>query len=214
MKLQYVKHAGFIVESDSGFKFGWDIGSFSDAESVAALGKLDAFTASHKHQDHCFAPNIKLLNPDNILLSQECLSQIEDQSISAKTSIIKAGDTIQLAKDVSVTYFETDHGPNATQPLLENLGFLVAVGDTRIYFPGDIYYPSGIDVSQLQVDYTLLPVGGYYTFGPEEALAYAKSFKDPGTVVPMHFELAPETKQAFLELARDQLKVIDPDQLK
>jgi len=33
-----------------------------------------------------------------------------------------------------------------------------------------MFYESGIDVSELEVDITLIPVGAFYTFGPKEVL--------------------------------------------
>ena len=72
-------------------------------------------------------------------------------------------------------------------------------GDS-VYFAGDMFYPSGMGVSELEVAMALLPVGGFYTFGPEEAVAFAKSFKKIGKVLPMHYHKNPETKEEFIKL--------------
>lgn len=65
----------------------------------------------------------------------------------------------------------------------------------------EISYESGIDVTNLEVDIALLPVGTFYTFGPQEALDFAKKFKRIGKVVPMHYEKTPETREQFIKLA-------------
>jgi L-ascorbate metabolism protein UlaG (beta-lactamase superfamily) len=58
-----------------------------------------------------------------------------------------------------------------------------------------------MDVKTLDVDILLLPVSGFYTFGPEEALAFAKQFGKVGKVWPMHYETKPETREQFIKLA-------------
>ena len=53
----------------------------------------------------------------------------------------------------------------------------------------------------------MIPVGGYYTFGPGEALDFAKSFKKICKIISMHYEISPETKEQFFELARGEFDV-------
>jgi L-ascorbate metabolism protein UlaG (beta-lactamase superfamily) len=83
----------------------------------------------------------------------------------------------------------------------ENFGFLIEVDDKKVYFAGDMYYSSGIDVSNLEVDIALIPVGTFYTFGPREAVAFSREFKKIGKVVPMHYEKTPESAEEFIKLA-------------
>jgi L-ascorbate metabolism protein UlaG (beta-lactamase superfamily) len=89
-------------------------------------------------------------------------------------------------------------------PLPENFGFLITADNQTVYFAGDMFTPSGIDTSNLEVNFALLPVGGFYTFGPKEAITFAKQFKKINTLIPMHFEKTPETKNEFLTLAKNE----------
>jgi L-ascorbate metabolism protein UlaG (beta-lactamase superfamily) len=93
-----------------------------------------------------------------------------------------------------------DHGPNISAPV-ENLGFLLEVENQTIYFAGDMFYESGIDVSNLEVDTALLPVGTFYTFGPQEAFDFAKKFKKIGKIISIHYEKEPQTREQFIKLA-------------
>jgi L-ascorbate metabolism protein UlaG (beta-lactamase superfamily) len=61
--------------------------------------------------------------------------------------------------------------------------------------------PSGIDVSSLEADIVLVPVDGFYTFGPQEAVDFVRTFKCVGSVYPMHYEKTPEAHAEFVELA-------------
>ncbi len=83
----------------------------------------------------------------------------------------------------------------------ENFGFLIEVDGKKIYFAGDMFYPSGIDVTNLEVNVALIPVGGFYTFGPEEALSFVKQFKKIGEIIPMHYMKITETREEFIKQA-------------
>ncbi len=112
---------------------------------------------------------------------------------------VKTGDSIDIS-GIRVSFFEVDHGPNVTVKPKENFGFLIEADGSRVYFAGDMFYPSGIDVSTLEVDYALIPVGTFYTFGPQEAADFVKRFKNAGEIIPMHYHKKPETKDEFLSL--------------
>jgi L-ascorbate metabolism protein UlaG (beta-lactamase superfamily) len=78
---------------------------------------------------------------------------------------------------------------------------LFEIDGKKVYFGGDIFYPSGMDVTNLEVDSALIPVGTFYTFGPQEALGFAKQFRRIGKVIPMHYQKNPETREEFIKLA-------------
>ncbi len=116
---------------------------------------------------------------------------------------VKVGDTIKI-DNMTVQFFDVDHGPNATLKPKENFGFLIEADGKKVYFAGDMYSPSGLDVSGLEVDVALLPVGGHYTFGPKEAVEFAKRFKKTGQVLPMHFAINPPAQTEFLKLLGEE----------
>lgn len=154
---------------------------------------------SHIHADHFSIEHIKALAPKTLFVTQECVDALGEEVLSSEIILIAAGETIVI-DDCSVTCFEVDHGPNVTVRPKENLGFLLEVDEQKIYFAGDMFYPSGIAISELEVDVALIPVGTWYTFGPEEAVAFVKEFAHVGTVLPMHYHKNPETKAQFLSL--------------
>jgi len=108
-----------------------------------------------------------------------------------------------MIDSIKVQFFNVDHGPNVSAPLKENFGFLITADNQTVYFAGDMFYESGIDVTNLEVDIALLPVGTFYTFGPQEAFNFAKKFKRIGKIISMHYEKTPETQTQFLELTKD-----------
>lgn len=194
-----LEHAGFIIETDNVHKLAIDIGSYTSLEKLNGI-LIDAMLVSHFHKDHFSIEQIKKLSPKKLYLSRECIDLIGDEKLSSEIIEVKVGDYIDI-DGIKVLFFEVNHGPNATMRPKENFGFLIETDGKKVYFGGDIYYPSGIDVTKLEVDYALLPVGGFYTFGPKEALEFASQFKRIGNVIPMHYEKTPEKREEFINLA-------------
>lgn len=203
MKLTKYEQSGFVLETDTGFKLALDIGNKTPLEKLEDVS-CDAVLVSHIHGDHFSIEQIKKLNPKKVYLNQECIELLGEESFSFEVIKIKAGETVSI-EDIAVRIFNVDHGPNVSAPLAENFGFLLTVDNQTIYFAGDMFYPSGIDVSGLEVDYALIPVGGHYTFDPNEAFDFVKKFKKIGKVIAMHFErnnfIDPARHDEFVQLA-------------
>ncbi len=198
MHITQYEQSGCLIKTNSGFTLALDIASYTPLEKLEGV-TVDAMLVSHLHGDHFSIPHIKKLNPKKLYLSQECIELLGEENIQAEIVEVKVGDTINI-ESIEVSIFDVDHGPNVKVRPKENFGFLLTVDGEKIYFAGDMFYPSGISVADLEVDYALIPVGGFYTFGPEEALQFVKSFKNVKHVLPMHFEKTPETKEEFLKL--------------
>jgi L-ascorbate metabolism protein UlaG (beta-lactamase superfamily) len=198
MKLTKLEQSGFILETDKGYKLAIDIGSYSPVEKLDGISP-DAMLVSHIHGDHFSVEQIKKLSPKKIYLNEECVEALGEQELAAEITQVKVGDEIDM-DGIKVQFFDVDHGPNVKLRPRENFGFLIEADGKKIYFAGDMFYPSGIDVSNLEVDVALIPVGTFYTFGPNEALDFVKQFKRIGKVTPMHYEKTPETREEFIKL--------------
>jgi L-ascorbate metabolism protein UlaG (beta-lactamase superfamily) len=200
MKITRFEQSGFIFETEKGFRFGFDIAVRTPIEKLEGVAPLDAFWVSHIHPDHLSVPHIQRLAPKKLYLNSECIEAIGESEIVSEVVTVRSGDTLQI-DDFHMQIFDVDHGPNVREPVKENHAFLMEIDGEKVYFAGDMFYESGIDVSNLEVDLALLPVGTFYTFGPEEALAFAKKFKQIGKVVSMHERGEHEHIEKFLQLA-------------
>ncbi len=200
MNITKYEQSGFILETKKGFRLAFDIGNKTPIEKLDDIKSVDAFLVSHIHGDHFSIPHIKKLSPKKLYLNTECLETLGEENLQSEIVQVKVGDQVMI-DDVRVQFFNVDHGPNVSAPLKENFGFLITADDKTIYFAGDMFYESGVDVSSLEVDIVLLPVGTFYTFGPQEAFDFAKKFKRIGKVIPMHYEKTPETREQFIHLA-------------
>ncbi len=198
MKLQKFEQSGFIFESSSGLKLALDIGKYTPIEKLEGLS-VDAFLVSHIHGDHFDIERIKALSPKTLYISDECRNEIGEEVFSFGVEKIFEWQEIKIG-DFLITVFPVDHGPNVSVPIKENFGFLIECDKEDIYFAGDMFYESGMDVGILEVTKALIPVGGFYTFGPAEAFEFVKKFKSIGEIIPMHYDKTPETKEEFEKL--------------
>ena len=200
MRITQLEQSGVLITTAKGTTIAIDIAAMTPLQKI--IGKsVDLMLVSHIHGDHFSPEHIATLAPKALYLGAECAAAVADvRDFVSIERIIGTGEVIHH-DDVRIEVFSVDHGPNVTSPLAENFGFLITAGADSLYFAGDMYYPSGLDVSRLDVDVALLPVGTFYTFGPEEAVSFAQSFKRLGCVIPMHYEKKPETQASFHELA-------------
>lgn len=199
MKLTKFEQSGCILETDKGYRLAIDIGSYTPITRLDGISP-DAMLVSHIQGDHFSIEHIKKLSPKKIYLNQECIDGLGDQKLTSEIIRVTVADQIDI-EGIKVQFFDVDHGPNVKLRPKENFGFLIEVDGKKIYFAGDMFYQSGIDVSNLEVDVALIPVGTFYTFGPQEALDFIRKFKKIGRVIPMHYEKTPETKEEFIKLA-------------
>ncbi len=198
MNITRFEQSGLIIENATGKTLAVDIATYTPLEKLEDVS-IDAMIVSHIHGDHFSIDHIKKLAPKKLYLGSECIEALQGESLVSEIIEVKAGESIDI-EGTRVTPFEVDHGPNASRKPRENFGFLFENDGDSIYFAGDMFYPSGIDVSELEVATVLLPVGGFYTFGAKEALAFARQFKKIGTLLPMHYENNPNAKEEFLLL--------------
>ncbi|NNF39346.1 MAG: metal-dependent hydrolase [Gemmatimonadetes bacterium] len=73
-------------------------------------------------------------------------------------------------------------------------GFLLTLGDRRLYHAGDTALIMDLQLLRGQVDIALLPIGDNFTMGPDDA-ARAVDFIQPDVVVPIHYSTWPVIEQ-------------------
>jgi L-ascorbate metabolism protein UlaG (beta-lactamase superfamily) len=224
MTITKFEQSGLIIESSTGFRMAVDVGSITPIEKLDGVKPVDLFVVSHIHGDHFTPSHIAKLSPKTIILSEECYQVFNPKDLNHPTVsitdemsnttpridanfVIAKGGFVYETDDVKITFFDVDHGPNATVKV-ENFGFTIEIDGQKIYFAGDMYNPSGMDVTNSEFDYVFLPVGGFYTFGPAEALSFAKQFKKIENLAPMHYHIRMEALPEFIELAKNDFNVV------
>lgn len=200
MKITKFEQSGVIFETNEGFRLAIDIGKYTPIEKLENV-KVDAMIVSHIHPDHFSLEQIEKLSPKKLYLGNQCKEALGGETFPFEVVEIKADSQINIG-DIAVDIFSVDHGPNVSAPVKDNFGFLITIDNQKIYFAGEMFYESGIDVANLEVDYAFFPIGTFYTFGPQEAFDFAKKFKKIGKVILMHDRKIPGLGEQFLELAK------------
>jgi len=181
MKIQYLGHSAFRLISDLGMTILCDP---YDADIVGySMPKVqcDLVTESHHHPDHDYEAGVK---GDPSIVDCKCAF---------------------LADDVSVESFECFHDPYGGTKRGDNLAFKFDfAGGLSVVHLGDVGERNQRLIEDLgKVSVLLVPVGGYYTIGAEDAKWYVDNLH-PSVVVPMHYAQGGRIKiddaRAFLRL--------------
>lgn len=168
MVVQWLGHASFLVISADGTKIitdPYEPGAFDGGISYGPIEiPPDIVTVSHDHADHSYIEGL----PNEFAV------------------VSHAGSTTE--KGINFKGVESYHDPEQGALRGRNIMFVMNVDHIRVCHLGDLGHELGDrEASELgEVDVLLVPVGGYYTIGPEEASRVVDHL-DPKVVMPMHF---------------------------
>jgi L-ascorbate metabolism protein UlaG (beta-lactamase superfamily) len=162
---------------------------------------------THGHSDHISdVVPVASEHGSMVVAIHELAAYVAGRGV-ASTIGMNLGGTVQL-KDVAATMVEAKHSAgvqeeHGTRYVGVAAGYVLAVadgpvlyhaGDTAVFgdmkMIGDLYRP----------EVAMLPIGGHYTMGPKEA-ALAAGLLGAKTVLPIHFQTAPQLKGSPEELA-------------
>jgi len=146
----------------------------------------DVILVSHDHYDHLSADDVaRVSGPKTVVIA--------NPSAAAKLKgarVIRAGETITVGEvkveavaAYNLTKFSSPGNPFHPRQAQHN-GYIVTVGDERLYHAGDTDHIP--EMSGIQCDVALLPVSGTYVMTAEEAAQAAAVIK-PRVAVPMHY---------------------------
>jgi L-ascorbate metabolism protein UlaG (beta-lactamase superfamily) len=192
MKVKWLGHSAFLLTSASGTKVLTDpykSGSYDGAVGYGPItAKVDVVTASHKHDDHfCL---------DGLPKGYECVTSAGEHEA--------AGIKIKGVK----TYHDTSRGKERGS----NVVFVIDIDGIKVCHLGDLGHTlSREEIGAIcKVDVLLIPVGGFFTIGPREAVDVMKALA-PSVTIPMHFKTASlkfpiKPAEDFLALAGDHEK--------
>jgi L-ascorbate metabolism protein UlaG (beta-lactamase superfamily) len=176
-------------------------------ENMAALGKIDVLLVTHGHVDHLGdAPALAQLNKTKLYWPADMVTPlITIGALPAdlghrfnKSGIVKPVDGIKVtavrAEHSSLIVWPDAQGKPVSHPAGEPVGYIIELengfkiwhmGDTGLFgdmsFIGQHYKP----------DLVMIPIGGNFTMGPEDAAFAIKNMIKPKMVLPMHYNSNP-----------------------
>lgn len=199
----------------------WVMGNPAAPETLKNVDKCDLMLITHGHFDHIHdALEIARRTKPTIVCIVETGNWLQSKGIAGDSLVAtNKGGTIDI-DGIKVTLVHAEHSCGIT----DDDGSIVYGGEAcglviefengyTIYFAGDtdVFGDMSLIGELSNPDAAFLPIGGFYTMGPERAAKAAQLLKVK-TVVPMHFGTFPilsGTPAQLEELVGPGVKVLD-----
>lgn len=145
----------------------------------------DIVTVSHGHPDHNF--------------TQAVTGELVDGA--ARIRVIDGPGEYEV-KGVSVLGFPSFHDDKSGEERGGNTMYVIEIDGLRIAHLGDLGHTlSDSDITEIgNIDVLLVPVGGKFTIGPEDAVKVTRAI-EPSIVIPMHFKPEGASNEMFNEMS-------------
>ena len=192
MKISFIGHSCFLVEEGSySLLFDPFITGNPTATVKAEDLKPTHIFVTHNHGDHKGdALEIAKATGAKVFTTNEIGDEFKDNGIETIAGHIGGKAMTEFG---SVKFFQAFHGSGIEGG--HACGFIVDIGGKKIYHAGDTGLTKDMELLRREyIHVALLPIGDFYTMGPEDALEAVKMIK-PKHVVPMHYSTFPAISQ-------------------
>lgn len=156
---------------------------------------------THAHMDHIAdAAEIAKNNDATIVTSVELATYLSWQGVKTLGMNIGGAYTFDFGK---VKLTQAIHSSGIVNDEKQEIsymglaaGFVLTIEGKSIYFAGDtsLFYDMKLIGEQHKLDVAFLPIGDFYTMGPEDALLAAEWLKAKVTI-PVHYDTFPGIRQ-------------------
>lgn len=215
MRITYVGHSTVLIEI-GGLRLLTDpllrgrvahLRRHSRPPTPAVAERIDAVLLSHLHHDHLDRPSLRRLRAPATVVAPKGSARLLRRSGHRLVHEVEPGDRIELpapdggdrvapaAVRVQATPAEHDGRRLPFGPGVAALGYMVGIGERRLYFAGDTALfgeMANLSEAPRDLDLALLPIAGWGpNLGPGHmdpvAAAEATALLRPRVVVPIHW---------------------------
>jgi L-ascorbate metabolism protein UlaG (beta-lactamase superfamily) len=179
--------AGLHWLGHDSFRIEWGgITIYIDPYRLKGGPPADLILISHDHSDHCSPEDVaRIRKADTTIVTVASAAA----KLGGAAEIVQPGDERAL-KGVhirAVPAYNTNKFRSPGNPFHPRekgyVGFVLTLGDRRIYHTGDSDHIP--EMADIETDVALLPVSGIYVMTAEEAAEAAKTIQ-PRLAIPMH----------------------------
>lgn len=206
MKINFIGHACFMIEEGN---HSLIIDPFISGNPMAKVNvdelKPTHILISHAHGDH-LGDTVELAKKTKakVYTTNELGGELRDEGVDAISGHIGGKVKTEFG---SIKYFQAFHGSGLSGGFA--CGFVIDIGGKKIYHAGDTGLTKDMELlGDEDIDLAMLPIGDFYTMGPEDAVKAVKMIK-PKYVIPMHYNTFPPIQQdpdAFARSVTEETK--------
>jgi L-ascorbate metabolism protein UlaG (beta-lactamase superfamily) len=170
MRITKFGHACVRLEHDGGAVV-LDPGGFTEAEAVDGA---DAVLVTHEHPDH-YDPGHLRRTDATVLTIEAVAARIRDEApdVAERVEVVTPGQELTVA-GLPVRVVGEQHAViHPELPRFDNSGYVVRLGDTRVYHPGD-----ALTLPEEPVDLLCLPVSAPW-LKVSECIDFARDVRAP-----------------------------------
>ncbi len=200
MRLTFAGQAGFILQTEKGFRIGIDLYLSDCCNRYFGLKRLmpyvfnpeemelDLLIATHAHYDHFDPDSIPLMMKNGktkLICAPDCKVETEMLNLDqSRITYLKVGDVFENA-DVKITAMPCDHGEEAP----EAIGLFIEADGRRIYIAGDTCFREDtFSREELSgADVLIMPINGAFGNLNETEGAKAAGIIKAKLTIPCHY---------------------------
>ena len=225
--VRWLSHAGFVITSPEDRTIvidPWIDDNPLCPIKVDDIRVADVVLVTHDHYDHVGnAVDIAKRTGAILVAPPETVHRFEQEMELPAQNIVYGGRGMNIGASatiagVVITMTQAFHSSRTASAV----GYIVQLENgTTLYHAGDtgVFESMRLIGEMYDLDIAMLPIGGVYTMGPEQA-AWAAMLLQPRMVIPMHYKTRSVLEQdatRFVELAKTrapdvEVVVLEPGQ--
>jgi L-ascorbate metabolism protein UlaG (beta-lactamase superfamily) len=211
MELTWLGHATFRIDTASGKRIYIDpflTGNPKCPENELTPERVDIIALTHAHGDH-LGDTVELAKKHGceVIATVEFADWLQIKHELKNVHDPNKGGTVEI-DGITFTFTNAHHSSsnNQLEYMGEACGIVVGADGKRVYFAGDtcVFGDMALIKRLYAPDVAVLPIGGHYTMGPNEA-AVALELLGTNRCVPCHYGTFPA-----LTGSPDELRVLAP----
>ncbi len=180
--IKWINHAGFLIENN-GKHIYIDPFALSDSYSFP---KADMIFITHPHFDHFSMQDIRKIAVDGttFVVPRDTASKISYMNVIA-VGPNESGIADSTPFETIPAYNKVKERRSFHSPSSGWVGYVLKLNEATIYHAGDTDVIN--EMSRVDVDIALIPMGGTYTMDVDDAISATKLMKVK-VVAPMHYK--------------------------